>query len=176
MEEIAHVYARSLFEVAEEQQKLDVVKQQLDEFAQALHENRELAVFFFSPYFSAAEKKDGLRKAVQGADPAFMNFLEALIERHRMPAIFRIRTDFELLYDKSNKLLPVTVTSAVELDPETIESLGKRIGEQTGNEIELSSKVDPEILGGIVLRVGNFIMDASIRTRLEQLRREVAQA
>ena len=72
--------------------------------------------------------------------------------------------------------MPVLVTSAVELDPETIESLGKRIGEQTGNEIELSSKVDPEILGGIVLRVGNFIMDASIRTRLEKLRREVAQA
>ncbi len=105
-----------------------------------------------------------------------MNFLEALIERHRMPAIFRIRTDFDILYDKTNKLLPVTVTSAVELDQETIESLGKRIGEQTGNEIELSSKVDPEILGGIVLRVGNFIMDASIRTRLEKLRREVAQA
>ncbi|HUA30571.1 MAG TPA: F0F1 ATP synthase subunit delta, partial [Streptosporangiaceae bacterium] len=68
------------------------------------------------------------------------------------------------------------VTSAVELDSETVESLGRRIGEQTGNEIELTSKVDPEILGGIVLRVGNFIMDASIRTRLEQLRREVAQA
>jgi ATP synthase F1 delta subunit len=176
MEEIAQVYARSLFEVASEQDKLDVVKQQLGEFAAALHENRELAVFFFSPYFSAVEKKDGLHKAVEGADPAVMNFLEALIERHRMPAIFRIRTDFEVLYDKTNKLLPVTVTSAIELDSETIESLGKRIGEQTGNEIELTSKVDPEILGGIVLRVGNFIMDASIRTRLEQLRREVAQA
>jgi ATP synthase F1 delta subunit len=176
MEEIAQVYARSLFEVASEQDKLDVVKQQLGEFADALHGNRELAVFFFSPYFSAVEKKDGLHKAVEGADPAVMNFLEALIERHRMPAIFRIRTDFEALYDKTNKLLPVTVTSAVELDSETIESLGKRIGEQTGNEIELTSKVDPEILGGIVLRVGNFIMDASIRTRLEQLRREVAQA
>ena len=176
MEEIAQVYARSLFEVAEEQKKLDTVKQQLDEFATALHEHREMAVFFFSPYFSAQEKKDGLRKAVDGADPTITNFLEALIERHRMPAIFRIRTDFETLYDKSKKLLPVTVTSAVELDAETIQSLGKRIGEQTGNEIELSSKVDPEILGGIVLRVGNFIMDASIRTRLEQLRREVAQA
>jgi F-type H+-transporting ATPase subunit delta len=57
-----------------------------------------------------------------------------------------------------------------------VESLGRRIGQQTGNEIELSTKVDPEILGGIVLRVGNFILDASIRTRLEQLRREVAQA
>ena len=176
MEEIAQVYARSLFEVASEQDKLDVVKQQLDQFAAALHENRELAVFFFSPYFSAEEKKDGLHRAVQGADPAFMNFLEALIERHRMPAVFRIRTDYEALYDKTNKLLPVAVTSAVELDAKTIESLGRRIGEQTGNEIELSSKVDPEILGGIVLRVGNLIMDASIRTRLEQLRREVAQA
>ncbi len=176
MEEIAQVYARALFEVAEEQDNLDTIKQQLGEFAGALHDNREMAVFFFSPYFSAEEKKNGLHKAVEGADPAIMNFLEALIERHRMPVIFRIRTDFETLYDKSKKLMPVLVTSAVELDPETIESLGKRIGEQTGNEIELSSKVDPEILGGIVLRVGNFIMDASIRTRLEKLRREVAQA
>lgn len=176
MEEIAQVYARSLFEVAVEQSRLDVVKEQLDQFAAALHDNRQLAVFFFSPYFSAEEKKDGLHRAVAGADPAFLNFLEALIERHRMPVIFRIQADFESLYAKTNKLLPVTVTTAIELDAATIESLGRRIGEQTGNEIELSSHVDPEILGGIVLRVGNFIMDASIRTRLEQLRREVAQA
>jgi ATP synthase F1 delta subunit len=176
MEEIAQVYARSLFEVASEQDRLDTIKEQLGQFADALHENRELAVFFFSPYFTVEEKKSGLDRLVEGGDPAFMNFLEALIERHRMPAIYRIRTDFEVLYDKTNKLLPVLVTSAVELDAETIESLGRRIGEQTGNEIELSSTVDPEILGGIVLRVGNFILDASIRTRLEQLRREVAQA
>jgi F-type H+-transporting ATPase subunit delta len=176
MEEIAQVYARSLFEVASERDLLDTIKEQLGQFADALHENRELAVFFFSPYFSVEEKKSGLKRLVEGGDPAFMNFLEALIERHRMPAIYRIRTDFEVLYDKTNKLLPVLVTSAVELDAETIESLVVRIGEQTGNEIELSTTIDPEILGGIVLRVGNFILDASIRTRLEQLRREVAQA
>ena len=175
MEELAQVYARALFGVALEQGKLDELREQLAQFADALDQNRELAVFFFSPYFSAEEKKDGLHKAVEGAEPAFMNFLEALIERHRTPAIYRIRTEFEVLYDKTNKLLPVTVTSAIELDSETIESLGKRIGEQTGNTIELSSRVDPEIIGGIVLRVGNFIMDASIRTRLEKLRREVAQ-
>ena len=176
MEEIAQVYARSLFEVASERDMLDTIKEQLGQFADALHENRQLAVFFFSPYFSVEEKKSGLKRLVEGGDPAFMNFLEALIERHRMPAIYRIRTDFEVLYDKTNKLLPVLVTSAVELDAETIESLGRRIGEQTGNEIELSTTVDPEILGGIVLRVGNFILDASIRNRLDQLRREVAQA
>lgn len=176
MEEIAQVYARSLFEVASEHGNLDTVKDQLGQFADAVSENRDLSVFFFSPYFSSDEKKTGLHRAVSDAEPILVNFFEALIERHRMPAIFRIKTEFEVLYDKLHKLLPVTVTSAIELDKETVESLGKKIGEQTGSEIELSTKVDPEILGGIVLRVGNFILDASIRTRLEQLRREVAQA
>jgi F-type H+-transporting ATPase subunit delta len=176
MEEIAEVYARSLFEVAVEHDKLDTVREQLGQFAEALAGNRDVAIFFFSPYFSADEKKDALHRAVEGAEPIFLNFLEALIERHRTPAIYRIRTDFEVLYDKTNKLLPVQLTSAVELDAALVESLGHRIGEQTGNQIQLSSKVDPEILGGIVLRVGNFILDASIKTRLEQLRREVAQA
>jgi ATP synthase F1 delta subunit len=176
MEEIAEVYARSLFEVATEQDKVDSIREQLGQFADVLTANREVSIFFFSPYFSAQEKKDGLHRAVEGADPIFENFLEALIERHRMPAIFRIRTRFDVLYDKSNKKLPVTVTSAVPLDDELVASLGRRIGEQTGNEIEVAREVDPDILGGIVLRVGNVIMDASIRTRLEQLRREVKQA
>lgn len=176
MEEIAEVYARSLFEVAQERDQLDSVRDQLNEFTDALRDNRDVAVFFFSPYFSTEEKKDGLRRGVSGAEESVMNFLEALIERHRMPAIFRIRTRFEEMWDKTNKLLPVEVTSAVELDRSTVESIGQRIGEQTGNQIELSSHVDPDILGGIVLRVGNFILDASIRNRLEQLRKQVAQA
>jgi ATP synthase F1 delta subunit len=176
MEEIAEVYARSLFEVATDQDKLDTVREQLGQFADALQEDRQLAVFFFSPYFSTEEKKDGLHRGVSGADEIFVNFLEALIERHRMPVIFRIRTRFEEMWDKVNQLLPVEVTSAIELDRETVESIGRRIGEQTGNQIELSSHVDPDILGGIVLRVGNFILDASIRARLDQLRRQVAQA
>jgi ATP synthase F1 delta subunit len=175
MEEIAQVYARSLFEVAKERDVLDDVHDQLGEFADALHDNRQLAVFFFSPYFSSEEKKSGLERAVTGAEPIFMNFLEALLERHRMPAIFRIRARFERLWDEENHLLPVEVTSSVELDKETVQSIGERIGEQTGQKVELSSKVDPEILGGIVLRVGNFVLDASIRNRLNQLRKQVAR-
>jgi ATP synthase F1 delta subunit len=176
MEEIAEVYARSLFEVAEEQDDLDPVHEQLGQFADALAENRQLAVFFFSPYFSTEEKKDGLARAVTDADPIIVNFLQALIERHRMPAIFRIRTRFEEMWDDAKRLLPVQVTSAVALDPATVESIGRRIGEQTERQVELTSTVDPDILGGIVLRVGNFILDASIRNRLNQLRKQVAQA
>jgi ATP synthase F1 delta subunit len=176
MEEIAAVYARSLFEVASEQDKLDLVREQLGEFADALEQTRELQVFFFSPYFSTAEKQDGLDRAVSGADPAFVNFLKLLIENHRMPVIFRVRRSYDELWEEENKLLPVRVTSAVELDDKTVSQIGERIAEQTGRKVELSSEVDPEILGGIVVRVGNSILDASIRNRLEQLRRQVARA
>ena len=176
MEEIASVYARSLFEVAKEQGKLDTVRDQLGEFVSALDQTRELQVFFFSPYFSTPEKKDGLEKAVSGTEPILKNFLELLIEKHRMPAIFRVRRELDSMWQRENKLLPVEVTSAIELDQSTVKQIGDRIGEETGQKIELSAKVEPDILGGIVVRVGNSIIDASIRARLEQLRKQVARA
>ena len=176
MEEIAAVYARSLFQVAKEQDKLDIVRGQLGAFADALSETRDLQVFFFSPYFSTQEKKEGLHKTISGAEPIFVNFLELLIENHRMPAIFRIRRGYEALWEERNKLLPVHVTSAVELDEETVRGIGDRIAEQTGQRVELSSTVAPDILGGIVVRVGNSVLDASVRNRLEQLRKQVARA
>lgn len=175
MEEIATVYARALFEVAEDRDLIDQIHDELMQFADALSENRQLAVFFFSPYFSTEEKKDGLKKAVTGADPAFMNFLEALIERHRMPAIFRIKARYQDMWEDARDLLPVELTSAIELDSATVASIGDRVGEQTKRTVELKSTVDPDILGGIVLRVGNVILDASIRNRLEQLRKQVAR-
>lgn len=175
MEELAEVYARSLFEVAREHGKLDVLREQLGQFADALDENRELAVFFFSPYFSTREKQDALERILDGADEVFLNFLKVLIENHRMPVIFRTRQQFERMWERENKLLPVDITSAIELDQATTESLGARIGERAGRKVKLTAHVDPNILGGVVLRVGNSILDASIRNRLEQLRRHVAQ-
>lgn len=174
MEEIARVYARSLFEVAQERDLLDAIREQLSQFADALNENRDLATFFFSPYFSSQEKKEALKRTIEGAEETFISFLELLIDEHRMPAIFRIRDRYEVLWDEVNRLLPVEVTSAVELDEETVAAIGDRIREQTGQNVELSSHVDSGILGGIVLRVGNSILDASIRNRLNQLRKQVA--
>ncbi len=173
MEEIAEVYARSLFEVATEQDKLDLVREQLGEFAEALNESHELQMFFFSPYFSTDEKQDGLRRTVTEADESFVNFLALLLENHRMPVIFRVRREYDRLWREANHLLAVQITSAVELDPSVAERVGDEIGRQTGRTVELTSAVDPEILGGIVVRVGNSIIDASIRTRLDNLRKQV---
>ena len=176
MEEIARVYAEALFESAKKAGKLDVIKEQLDQFADAVNENRELQLFLFSPYFSSTEKQEGLAKAIDGAEPELVNFLGVLAEKHRLPVIFRIRDRFDDLWDEENKRLEVTVTSAVELDPELVERIGKEIEKQTGQTVELRSVVDGDILGGLVLRVGNKVLDASIRNRLEKLRKSVASA
>jgi F-type H+-transporting ATPase subunit delta len=175
VEEIGEVYARSLFQVAKEQGKLDEVREQLAQFEEVVSADRSLATFFFSPYFSTEEKKDGLHKAIDGAEEIVMNFLELLVEKHRMPAIHRIRREYDALWREENKLLPVQVTSAIELDADVVSSLGRRIGESTGRKIDLTATVDDGIIGGIVLRVGNSILDASIRNRLEQLRKQVAR-
>jgi F-type H+-transporting ATPase subunit delta len=176
MEEIAEVYARALFDAVKDAGVLDRVHDELDQFTDTLDSDRDLQIFFFSPYFSSEEKKQGVRRILDDADSRFVNFLELLAERHRMPVIFRIRRAFEALWADENKLLPVTVTSAVELDDGLVSDIGKRIEEQTGRRVELSSKVDPDLLGGLKVSVGNMVLDASVRNRLEQLRKQVAKA
>ena len=175
MEEIAEVYSRSLFEVASEHDVLDRVRDELGEFADALDESRDLQIFFFSPYFSSQEKKEGIEQAVTEADEHFVHFLELLAERHRLPAIFRIRREYDRMWSEENKLVAVSVTTAVKLDQQIVEDIGKRIEQQTGKRIELSSTVDPGIVGGLVVQVGNMVMDASLKARLERLRKQVAR-
>jgi len=176
MEEIARVYAGALFGAAKDRGKLDSIRDQLAQFVDALHGNRDMQLFLFSPYFSSAEKIEGLQKAVTDAEPELSNFLELLLEKGRMPAIFRIQRQFNTLWDEENKRLGVTVTSAVDLDPEIAKRIGAEIEEQTGTTVQLTARVDPDILGGLVLQVGNMVLDTSIRNRLEKLRKSVASA
>jgi F-type H+-transporting ATPase subunit delta len=174
--EAARVYAGALFDVAREKGKLDAIGADLAQFADAVEGDRDLQVFLFSPHFASAEKAEGLRRAIGGADPELLNFLELLIEMGRMTEVFSFRREFEQLWKRENKRIDVTVTSAVELDPAVVSRIGEEIERQTGQKVELASRVDDEILGGIVLQVGNKVLDASIRSRLEKLRKSVAQA
>jgi F-type H+-transporting ATPase subunit delta len=176
MQDAAHTYAEALFEVGKEKGKLDPLRDQLVQLADALEGDHDLQVFFFSPYFSSAEKIDGAKRAIAGADPEFINFLALLIEKGRMPEIFRIHREFEELWKHENRRIDVTVTSAVELDPAVVAKIGEEIQRQTGQEVDLVSRVDEDILGGVVLQVGNKVLDASIRSRLEKLRKSVATA
>jgi F-type H+-transporting ATPase subunit delta len=176
VEEIAEVYSRALFEAAKDNDVVDRIHEELAQVDDALREDRELQLFFFSPYFNSEEKKDGVGRVFEGADERLLNFFRLLAERHRMPLLPRIRRQFDARWAEEHKLLPVSVTSAVELDESLVEDIGSRIQDQTGRRVELSSNVDPEVLGGLVVRVGNMVLDASIRNRLEQLRKQVAKA
>jgi F-type H+-transporting ATPase subunit delta len=176
MADAARVYAEALFEVGRDKGKLDALQQQLGQFADAVDRNRELQVFFFSPYLSTAEKQEGARRAITGAEPELINFLELLVDKHRMTEVFRIRRELDELWKQENRRIDVTVTSAVELDPAVVEKIGQEVERQTGEKVDLSSQVDDGILGGIVLQVGNMVLDASIRSRLEKLRKSVATA
>ena len=176
MADAARVYAEALFAAGEDKGKINELQAQLAEFADAVDGDRELQVFLFSPYLNTNDKVEGLRRAVTGAEPEFSNFLELLVEKGRMPEVFRIRREFDELWKKANRRLDVTVTSAIELDPSVVGKIGEEVERQTGEKVELSSQVDDGILGGIVLRVGNMVLDASIRTRLEKLRKSVASA
>ena len=176
MEEIARVYADALFEVAKEHKELDEIHDQLGQFAEALNDSRDMRTFFFSPYFSSTEKREAIRDAVSDASEEFVNFLELLAEKHRMPAIFLIRRRFDELWAEAKKRLEVTLTSAVKLDKKVVKQVRKEVERQTDREIDLETEVDPSILGGLVLRVGNRVLDASLKSKLEKLRKEVASA
>jgi F-type H+-transporting ATPase subunit delta len=160
LEELGRVYGDALFDVAKETGKLDRIHEQLGEFADAVSESHDLQVFLFSPYFSSAEKREGLAKSVSGAEEELMNFLELLAEKHRMPALSHIRRHFEERW----------------AEDAVVEHVRAEVERQTERTIDLRSEVDPDILGGLVLRVGNMVLDASIRSKLEQLRKEVAKA
>ncbi len=176
MPDASRVYAEALFEAGKDKGNLDALHEQLGQFADTVDGNRDLQVFLFSPYLSTADKKDGLHRVLDGAEPELMNFLELLVEKGRMPELFRIRRELDELWKHENRRLDVTVTSAVELDPAVVSKIGDEVEKQTGEKVDLSSEVDDSILGGIVLRVGNMVLDASIQTRLEKLRKSVASA
>jgi F-type H+-transporting ATPase subunit delta len=176
MEEIGRVYGDALFDVAKETGKLDEIHDQLGEFTDAVNSNHDLQVFLFSPYFSSAEKRDGLAQAVSGANEELKNFLELLAEKHRMPALSHIRRHFDERWAEENKRLDVRLTSAVELESDVVDHVRTEVEKQTDRKVDLETDVDPDILGGLVLRVGNMVLDASIRSKLEKLRKQVAKA
>jgi F-type H+-transporting ATPase subunit delta len=176
MEEIGQVYARALFEAAIENGELDAIHDQLGSWTDALGTNKNLQTFFFSPRFSSVEKKEAISKIIEGGSARFVNFLELLAERNRLAATFRIRRSFDELWREEHKVLPVEVTSAVELDAGLVASIESRIKEATGRQVETTHRVDPNIIGGLVLRVGNKVLDASVQGRLERLRRQLTRA
>jgi F-type H+-transporting ATPase subunit delta len=168
------MYARALFEAAQEEGRVDAVSADLAALAGALEDSPELAGFLANPQVDPVAKADVLGRVAEGADERVRNFLRLVAEKGRAGEIGQIHEEFALLVDQAQGRIAVELTTAYALDDDEAAAIVKRIEQGSGRTVEATRKVDPRLLGGMILQAGSLRVDASVRGRLNRLRRELA--
>lgn len=170
------MYARALFEAAREQNRLEPVSADFAALAGALDEVTELLAFLRNPEVEHAAKAEVLDQIAAGADELVRNFLSLVSEKGRAGELGEMYEEFDALLARAQNRLAVELTTAHELSDKEAQSIVVAIEKASGRTVEATRNVDPDLIGGIVLKVGSFLADGSIRGRLERLRRELATA
>jgi len=171
---VAHrIYARSLFEAAQAQGRLDVVHEQLGDFVAAIEAVPELRNVLTNPELDTQEKAAVVGDILGGADELVRNFVLLVVEKGRAAEIEEIHRELDQLVAQARRRLTVELTTAYELSDEEADSITGKIAKASGREVEATRAVDPDLIGGIVLQAGTLRVDASVRGRLERLRREL---
>jgi len=168
------MYARALFEAALERDRLEQVQQELSEFVQAVREVPELRALLRDPQLDPRAKISALKEILAGADELVRNFILLLTERGRAAELEETQQEFERLVDAETGRLSLELATAVELSEEEAGKIVEQIEQASGRTVDATRRVDPDLLGGVVLQVGSLRLDASLRGRLERLRRELA--
>jgi F-type H+-transporting ATPase subunit delta len=174
---VAHrMYARALFEAAKEQGRLAQVGEELGDFVAAINEVPELDALLKNPQLDPRAKAQALEDVLGGADPLVRNFLLLTVEKNRGGQLREIHREFERLMAAEERRLTVELTTAHELsDDEALQIVGQIEG-ASGRPVDATRSVDPDLIGGIILQAGSLRLDASVRSRLERLRRELITA
>jgi F-type H+-transporting ATPase subunit delta len=168
------MYARALFEAAQERNRLEPVQQDLAEFVRAVREIPELRALLRDPQLDPRAKISALREILADADELIRNFVLVLTERGRATELDEIQRDFDRLVGDATGRLSLELATAVELSDDEAGRIVGQIEQASGRTVDATRRVDPDLLGGVVLQVGSLRLDASLRGRLERLRRELA--
>ena len=169
----ARLYARSLFEAAKGEGRLEPVLAELGDFVAALEDVPELRSLLTNPQLDREERTAALDEILGGADELIRNFLRLLSERGRTAQIDEIHRELEELVAADQQRLTVELTTAYELSEDEAAEITKRIEKSSGRSVEATRKVDPALIGGIILQVGSHRLDASVRGRIDRLRHEL---
>jgi F-type H+-transporting ATPase subunit delta len=173
---VAHrMYARALFQAAREEGRLDVVHEQLGDFVAALKAVPELRSTLANPELDAGEKSAIVEQILGGADALVRNFVLLTIEKGRATGLDQIHEEFEALVAAEQGRLNVELTTAIELSDEEASSILRQIEQSSGRSVEATRKVDPDLIGGMVLQAGSLRVDASVKGRLQTLRHELTR-
>jgi F-type H+-transporting ATPase subunit delta len=173
---VDRVYATALFEAAQEEGKLEPVRDQLNQLVEAEREVPELRELLRNPQVDPRARRAALEDVLSGSDELLRNFLLVLADKGRAGQLVEIAAEFERLVAEEEGVVHAELTTAVELSDEEAGKLLKQIEEASGRKVEATRAVDPELIGGIVLQVGSHRLDASVRGRLDRLRRRLATA
>jgi F-type H+-transporting ATPase subunit delta len=173
---VARTYARALFDAAKEQGKLDEIREELDSFVTSIRDVPELRALIRNPELDPPAKADALAAVLQGAEEILRNFARLVAEKGRAQMLEEIAREYDALVAAEEQILNVELTTAYELSDDEAGSIVKQIEEASGQRVEAERAVDPDLIGGVVLKVGSLEVDSSVRGRLERLRRELAGA
>jgi ATP synthase F1 delta subunit len=168
------LYAKALFEAAEDSGRVDAVQRDLGEFADAVEASPELTAFLSNPQVDPAAKVGVLGELSEGSDELVHNFLRLIALKGRAGQIPGIRDEFQALVDRAQGRVAVELTTAFELSDDEAASIVAQIEQSSGRKVEATRKVDPELVGGMILQAGSLRVDASVRGRLQRLRHELA--
>jgi F-type H+-transporting ATPase subunit delta len=173
---VARTYARALFEAARERGRIDEVREELASFLDAVEEVPELRAVILNPELDPPQKAAALEAVLAGADELLRNFVRVVSEKGRAPMLDEIGREYELLVAAEEKILSVELTTAYELSDDEAAAIVKQIEDASGRRVEAERTVDPDLIGGLVLKAGSLEVDSSVRGRLDRLRRELAHA
>jgi F-type H+-transporting ATPase subunit delta len=175
---IARRYARALLDVSSEARRTDAVADQLSSLVKAFEQSRELSDVFLNPAYSRGQRSqvvEALMQLVGNVEPALANTLRLLVDRNRLIYLPDIARAFRDMADAQAGRVRGQVTSATKLTPDALEQLRNTLQQLTQRNVILESREDPALLGGVSAQVGSVLYDGSVRTQLEQLRRELKQ-
>jgi len=167
------MYARALYEAAKEKDRLESVREELVDFVQAQREVPELRELLRNPQIDHRVKASALEELLSGDEELVRNFLLLLAEKNRAGEVEEIASEFERMVAQEEGILDVELTTAVELSDEEARDVVKQIEKASGRKVEATRRVDPDLIGGIVLQAGSMRLDSSVRGRLDQLRNEL---
>jgi F-type H+-transporting ATPase subunit delta len=173
---VARTYARALFQAAKEHGRIDEVRAELETFVKAVDEVPELRSLVRNPELGPLAKAAALDAVLEDADELIRNFVRLVTEKGRAQQLDEIAREYDALVAAEEQILNVELTTAYELSDDEAASIVKQIEEASGQRVEAARTVDPELIGGLVLKAGSLEVDSSVRGRLDRLRRDLAHA
>jgi F-type H+-transporting ATPase subunit delta len=171
---IAHrIYAEALLQAAKHKGRVEGVRQEFGDLAAAVSESDELAELLRNPQLDSRAKGAALDAVLVGADEIFRNFIRLTAEKNRIGELVEIHDEWERLLAAEARVLAVELTTAVELSDEEADRLVGQIEQASGRTVVATRKVDPSLIGGLILQAGSLRLDASVRGRLDRLRHQL---